>query len=177
MRIVGGKYKGKRLFAPKNLPTRPTTDFAKEGLFNILEHKINLNDLEVLDLFSGTGNISFEFASRGVKKIIGIEQNYRAVRFIKETAQELNLPITIYKNDVFKGILKVQQQFDIIFADPPYNLKEIPKIADHVFENKILKKDGILIVEHGREHNFESHPHFMEHRKFGNVNFTLFSYE
>ena len=176
MRIVGGKYKGKRFSAPKNLPTRPTTDFAKEGLFNILQHQMNLENKYVLDLFAGTGNMSFEFASRGAEKVVAIEQNYRAVKFIATTAKTFDMPIDVYKNDVFKGISKVQYQFDIIFADPPYKLKKLDALPQLILDHKILKEDGMLIVEHGKEHSFENHPCFKEHRKFGNVNFTIFSY-
>ena len=138
MRIISGIHKGKRLFAPKNLPVRPTTDFAKEGLFNIIKYEFDIQRINVLDLFSGTGNISFEFASRGAKQIICIDDNYNCVSFVKQTSKELNFnQITVFKNDVFRYLKKYTTQFDLIFADPPYDLKYVDQIPRNRFFHKI----------------------------------------
>ena len=175
MRIISGTHKGKRLIAPKNLPARPTTDFAKEGLFNMIGNEYNIEDIVVLDLFAGIGGITFEFASRGAKKIVSIDENYHCVSFIKKTARELELhQIDVFKNDVFRYLKKYDSTFDIIFADPPYNLKNIDLVPDLVFENKLLKENGKLILEHDRNWDFSESPHFSSHRKYSNVNFSIF---
>lgn len=175
MRIISGIYKGKRITAPKNLPVRPTTDFAKEALFNMITNEYDIETISVLDLFSGTGNIAFEFASRGAKDICCIDENYHCVNFIKKTSKELNFnQLLVFKNDVFKYLKKYPKQFDVIFADPPYNIKNIERIPDLVIENDLLKTDGILIVEHDRNSDFSNHKNFIQHRKYGNVNFSIF---
>ena len=175
MRIISGIYKGKRITAPKNLPVRPTTDFAKEALFNMITNEYDIETISVLDLFSGTGNIAFEFASRGAKDICCIDENYHCVNFIKKTSKELNFnQLLVFKNDVFKYLKKYPKQFDVIFADPPYNIKNIERIPDLVIENNLLKTDGILIVEHDRNSDFSNHKNFIQHRKYGNVNFSIF---
>lgn len=175
MRIISGIHKGKRLFAPKNLPVRPTTDFAKEGLFNIIKYEFDIEEISVLDLFSGTGNMSFEFASRGAKQIICIDDNYNCVSFVKQTSKDLNFnQITVFKNDVFRYLKKYTTQFDLIFADPPYDLKYVDQIPQLVFENNLLTPKGQLIVEHDRNWDFSKHPNFLQHRKYGNVNFSIF---
>ena len=160
MRIISGKYKGRRLIAPKHLPARPTTDFAKEGLFNLIRNDFNIEQITVLDLFSGIGGIAFEFASRGAKKIVCIDENYNCVSFIKKTIKELDCSqVNVFKNDVFRYLKKYDTTFDIIFADPPYNMKNINQIPELVFENKLLNKNGQLILEHD---------------KYSNVNFSIF---
>jgi len=175
MRIISGKYKGKTLVAPKNLPVRPTTDFGKEGLFNIIGSEFDFDDLTVLDLFSGTGNIAYEFASRDAKSITCIDQNYHCVSFIKKTIRELSFStIKVFKNDVFKYLKKYPEQFDIIFADPPYNLKNINQIPELVFENNLITENGWLIVEHDKRTDISDHPNFVIARKYGNVNFSIF---
>lgn len=175
MRIISGKHKGKTLFAPKSLPVRPTTDFAKEALFNILSNEFDLEQIEVLDLCSGTGNIAYEFASRGTKKIRCIDQNFNCVSFIKKTCKALGFDqVEVYKNDIFKYLNKYDQQFDLIFADPPYDLKTVGKIPELVFEHHLLNKNGWLILEHDRNWNFSDHPHFIEHRTYSSVNFSIF---
>lgn len=175
MRIISGIYKGKRITAPKILPVRPTTDFAKEALFNMITNEYDIETISVLDLFSGTGNIAFEFASRGAKDICCIDENYHCVNFIKKTSKELNFnQLLVFKNDVFKYLKKYPKQFDVIFADPPYNIKNIERIPDLVIENDLLKTDGILIVEHDRNSDFSNHKNFIQHRKYGNVNFSIF---
>jgi len=175
MRIISGLYKGKTISAPKNLPVRPTTDFAKEGLFNVLTNEFDFEELEVLDLFSGTGNIAYEFASRGVKKMLCIDQNYHCVSFIKKTAKELDFKqLNVFKNDVFRYLKQYKQPFDIIFADPPYDLKETPLIPDLVFKNQLLKKNGWLIIEHDKRTYLSEFSNFLVQRKYGNVNFSIF---
>ena len=163
------------MIAPKNLPVRPTTDFAKEGLFNILTNEFDLEEVDVLDLFSGTGNIAFEFASRGAKKVLCIDQNYPCVSFIKQTRKKLNCnQLTVFKNDVFKYLKHYSQSFDIIFADPPYNLEGIPDIPGLVFKNQLLRENGWLIIEHDKRTNLSDCTNFVVHRKYGNVNFSIF---
>jgi len=175
VRIISGKYKGKSIFAPKSLPVRPTTDFAKEALFNILSNEFDLEEIEVLDLFSGTGNIAYEFASRGTSNIRCIDQNFNCVSFIKKTCKELKFDqVEVYKNDVFKYLDKYDQQFDLIFADPPYDLKHIDKVIELVFKNNLLNKGGWLILEHDRDWSFSDHTHFLEHRVYSSVNFSIF---
>lgn len=175
MRIISGEYKGKRLSPPKNLPVRPTTDFAKEGLFNVLQNRLYFEDISVLDLFAGTGNISLEFASRGCKSVKSVDLNFKCVDFIKKTAKSLNFEqLLAYKSNVFKFLTSNKESFDLVFADPPYDLEEIESIPNFVFENNKLKEDGILIVEHSKSTDFSNHERFTETRKYGNVNFSFF---
>ena len=176
MRIIGGTYKGKQLIAPKNLPVRPTTDFAKEGLFNILNNKIDFEDLTVLDLFCGTGNISLEFASRGAKKIYAIDKHSPCLNFIKDTAKTLKLnSILTDRADVFKYLEKSHSTFDVIFADPPYELENIAQIHDLVFNHNLLNEDGWLIIEHGQRTDLSTKANYIETRKYGNVHFSFFA--
>ncbi len=175
MRIIGGIHKGKQLITPKNLPVRPTTDFAKEGLFNILNNRLDFEDLTVLDLFSGTGNIALEFASRGAKKVISVDKHTACVNFVRDTARTLKLNnLFTERGDVFKHLLGSINKYDLIFADPPYDLEEIPKIRDLVFEKDLLNNDGLLIIEHGPRTNLSETPFYQETRKYGNVNFSFF---
>lgn len=176
MRIISGKYKGKRLKAPKRLPVRPTTDMAKEALFNILNNNYYFEDLAVLDLFSGTGNISFEFASRGVTTIKAIDQNIHCVQFIAKTARELNFTIEVVKSDVFKFLERTTNGYDLIFADPPYNLDldSFSSIAKLVFSNDLLIEEGLLIIEHSEQTDLSELPYFTEKRKYGSSIFSFF---
>lgn len=175
MRIISGLYKGKNLVAPKQLPVRPTTDFAKEGLFNIIENNFDIEELAVLDLFCGTGNISFEFASREAKNIISVDANNHCVRFVKETSTHLNLKqLTVIKQDVFRFLQHTNQAFDFIFADPPYQLKTLIEIPDLIFKNNWLNDEGWFVLEHDKFVDFSKHPHFFQQRKYGNVNFSFF---
>jgi 16S rRNA (guanine(966)-N(2))-methyltransferase RsmD len=178
LRIIGGIYKGKQLVAPKNLPVRPTTDFAKEGLFNILNNKIDFNEIAVLDLFCGTGNISLEFASRGVQKIIAIDKHTPCLNFVKDTAKLLKMNgIFIERADVFKYLEKSQGKFDLIFADPPYELDNIASIHELVFKNNLLNPNGLLIIEHSAKTDLSNKLYYLETRKYGNVNFSFFEFE
>jgi len=175
MRIIGGRLKGLRLNPPKNLPVRPTTDLAKEALFNILLNQIEFEDIEVLDLFSGTGNISLEFASRGAEKVISVDRSIHCVNYLKDTARQHGLDnIKTYKADVFKYLQLENVQYDLIFADPPYDLNQIPEIPKIVFEKDILKPDGLLIIEHQSMQNLSQHPKFVEQRKYGHSSFSFF---
>lgn len=175
MRIVSGTYKGRIIKPPKNFKARPTTDFAKENLFNILNNNFDFSELTVLDLFSGTGSISYEFASRGSMKVIAIEKNFKHQAFIKKTIEDYEFKqIKTIKTDAFRFIKSCNEQFDIVFADPPYDLKEIESIPAFIFEHDMLKKNGWLIVEHGDKTNFSRQKGFKEQRKYGGVNFSIF---
>lgn len=149
---------------------------AKEGLFNILNNKIDFEETSVLDMFGGTGGISFEFASRGCKNIVTLEKSAINHGFIKKALNELGIgeEINLIKGDTFKFIASTGARWDLIFADPPYDLKELPLIPDMIFEKGLLNEDGLFILEHPKEFHFESHPHFSEHRNYGHVNFTFF---
>lgn len=176
MRIISGKHGGIRLSPPKNLPVRPTTDLSKEALFNILQNKFVISELTVLDLFAGTGNISFEFASRGCENITAVDVNFGCCKFITETATKLKIEgLSIQKADVFKYLGFITQPFDLIFADPPYELNRIPEIPDLVFKKNLLKEDGWLIVEHASFLKLNNHPNFIEVRRYGQTSFSIFA--
>lgn len=176
MRIISGKYKSKRLQAPKNLPVRPTTDMAKEALFNILNNNYYFENSKVLDLFSGTGNISFEFASRGTTQITSVDAHIGCVRFINKISKELQLNIATIKCDAFKFLQKTEQTYDIIFADPPYEFtgEQFMEIPDVVFKKQMLAKEGILIVEHSTHTDLSEHPNFRYSKKYGGNVFSFF---
>ena len=179
MRIISGKYRGKRIVAPKRLPVRPTTDMAKEGLFNILNNRYFFNELNVLDLFTGTGNISYEFASRGVLHITAVDQNAHCVRFVAQTSASLGSEIKTVKSDALKFLHDTGQTLDIIFADPPYafTAKECEKIVEAIFKKDLLSQDGLLIIEHAPQTDLCSLPHFQESRKYGSSVFSFFGWE
>ena len=178
MRIISGKHKGRRLTAPQKLPVRPTTDFAKEALFNILNNHFYFDELTVLDLFSGTGNISYEFASRGCKNLTAVDNHYGCVQFISKTTEEFDFPITTIKADVFDYLSKTTQQFDVIFADPPYDfpLEKFTQIAQLVFEKELLAEEGILIIEHSKHTDLSGIPQFSYAKKYGGNLFSFFEY-
>lgn len=175
MRIITGKYKGRHFDIPRSFKARPTTDFAKENIFNVLTGYIDLEGTEALDLFSGTGSITLELLSRGCAHVTSIELDRDHHRFICECLKKLNtedcLPL---RADTFRFIKSCRQQFDFIFADPPYALKELPQIPDLIFERQLLKEDGFFVFEHGKDNDFSQHPHFVEHRQYGSVNFSIF---
>ena len=177
MRIISGTHKGRPIVTPANLPVRPTTDLAKESLFNILNNSFDFEDLEVLDLFSGTGSISYEFASRGAKRIVVVDSNYRCVEFIRKAAQGFgfNSIITVQRANVFSFLKYPQAPFDLIFADPPYEMEDIQSIPELIFKQKLVKPGGWFVLEHSRDQDFEGDPYFLQHRKYGKVNFTIFS--
>ena len=178
MRIIRGKYKTRRYPVPKSFPSRPTTDFAKEGLFNILEHQYLSENMEILDLCAGTGNISIEFLSREVGKVIAVDKNFNAYKHMKAMASELGCQeeLTVIKADILKFISKTDKQFDLIFADPPYKYADHKSIVEIVFQRNLLKEDGILIIEHGRETSLENITQFKFMRIYGNVHFSFFEY-
>jgi len=175
MRIIGGKYNRRPIRPPKNLPVRPTTDLAKESLFNILANKIDLEDKLALDLFTGTGSIAFEFASRACRSVVAIDKNHQCIQFVQSAASGFGMEnLQTIRGDVFRFIQTTTKKFDLIFADPPYALEGIDSISRLVFENELLNKDGWLVVEHPREIDFSDQEHFVEHRKYGKVNFSFF---
>ena len=175
MRIITGKYKGRHFDIPRSFKARPTTDFAKENIFNVLVQYVDFEDATALDLFSGTGSISLELLSRGCSQVVSVEMDRDHHRFIQECIKKLGgkgiIPI---RGDVFRFIKSCKQQYDIIFADPPYALKELPQIPDLVIEKQLLKENGIFVFEHGKDYDFSQHPNFVEHRSYGSVNFSLF---
>lgn len=175
MRIITGQYKGRHFDIPRTFKARPTTDFAKENIFNVLNGHIDFDGAAALDLFAGTGSISLEMLSRGCAPVVSVEADRDHARFISECMKKIGTPDNILiRGDVFRFIKKCHQQFDIIFADPPYALEELPTIPSLIFEAGLLKPDGILVFEHGKNHDFSTAEHFMEHRNYGSVNFTLF---
>jgi 16S rRNA (guanine(966)-N(2))-methyltransferase RsmD len=178
MRIITGKYKGRHFDIPRSFKARPTTDFAKENIFNVLVQYIDFEGATALDLFSGTGSISLELASRGCSQVISVEMDRDHHRFIQQCLQKLGQPsVQPLRADAFRFIKSCKQPFDFIFADPPYALKELPQIPDLVIGGGLLKEGGIFVFEHGKEHDFSHHPHFIEHRSYGSVNFSLFGPE
>lgn len=176
MRIISGTFKARRILAPKNLPVRPTTDMAKEALFNIINHRYHFHDISFLDLFAGTGNISYEFASRGTEYIVAVDQNFRCTKFIDKTAKEFNMPIQVIKADVFSFLQKTKQTQTIIFADPPYELEhsKFLKIIETVFKNQLLEIEGIFIIEHSKQTDLSESPHFSEVKSYGGNCFSFF---
>jgi 16S rRNA (guanine966-N2)-methyltransferase len=176
MRIISGKHKGIRLSAPKKLPVRPTTDMAKESLFNILNNHYYFENLDVIDLFTGTGNISFEFASRGSKNIYSIDQHFGCIKYVNETAKKLNLDIITYKSDVYKFLEKTPLKADVIFADPPYDFEEeqFLKIANLIFEREILNQEGLLVIEHSKHTDLSSHTNYSYSKRYGGNMFSFF---
>ena len=175
MRIISGIYKGRHFSPPKNLKARPTTDVAKEGLFDILSHRIDFEEISVLDLFGGTGGISFEFASRGASMVYCVEMLPLHANFIKSQAAKFGLKnLTVVRHNVFEFLEICREKFDIIFADPPYALEDLATIPDKVFAKDILHPGAYFILEHPEEFNFESHPNFVKEKKYGNVHFSFF---
>ncbi len=178
MRIIAGIHKGRRLSPPKNLPVRPTTDFAKEGFFNLLQNRFELEGSDILDLCAGTGNLSLEFASREANSVLSIDRHQGCLNYIYKMSKELNLTqIKCIKSDLFQFLNRCKTDFDLIFADPPYGLKGSEDLPNLIFELQLLRTNGFFILEHGRELNFENHPNYQFSRKYGNVNFTFFQKE
>lgn len=176
MRIIAGSLRGRRLNPPDNLPVRPTTDMARESLFNILNNYVEYEECSVMDLFAGTGAVSMEFVSRGAREVTSIEINNACTDFIKSSAARIGITnLHVVRADVFDLLKRANRKFDIIFADPPYALESLPQLPDIIFERQVLTEDGIFILEHPREYSFEDHPHFWQHRAYGKVNFTFFA--
>ena len=176
MRIISGKYKGRRISPPRNLPVRPTTDMSKEALFNILNNHFNFDGLKVLDLFAGTGNISYEFASRGSDNITCVDADFGCVKFIKQTAAEYDFAIAAIKSEVFGYIDKCSVDYDLIFADPPYGLDQttFEKLVINLFDKNLLRADGMLIIEHSKHTKLTHLNHFSFQKNYGGSTFTFF---
>lgn len=176
MRIVSGTLRGRRFSPPDNFSARPTTDFAKENLFNVLNNIIDFEDIKVLDLFSGTGSISYEFASRGCKNITSIELNFKHQQFIAKTIRNLKIDNVVrsLKGDSFKYISSTKEKYDLIFADPPFDLQEAEALPQLIIEKELLNKNGIFILEHSGKDKYNEHPYFLQTRNYGKVNFTFF---
>lgn len=175
MRIIRGKYGRRRFDVPRNITARPTTDFARENIFNVLENMEDFEGKSALDLFAGTGAISFEFLSRGCDKVTCVEMASTQANFIKSVAEKLKDDnIKVIKGDVFRFCATCRETFDFIFADPPYNHPEFAKVPEMILNSKMVKEGTIVIVEHSKNHDFSELPHFREHRVYGSVNFSIF---
>ena len=175
MRIISGDYKGQKIIFPKNLPVRPTTDIAKESIFNILNNKYSFNEISILDLFAGSGNISYEFYSRGVKDVLAVDSNLKCINFIKKESSRLRMNISIIKADVFK-FFKTKLKVDVIFADPPYSMdtKKLHLIIELIHKNHFLKENGTFILEHYKKIDFSEHKNLIESRTYGDSSFSFF---
>lgn len=176
MRIIGGEHGGRRFNPPNNMPyTRPTTDIAKEGLFNVLQHKLDFEELKTLDLFGGTGSISYELASRGAPDLTIVEKDTQMFEFIKKTSQALRIEnLKVVKMDVFKFIDSCADKFDFIFAGPPYALTTIDDLPRRIFEKQLLRKDGWFVLEHTPRNDYKSFPYYSSERNYGTTIFTIF---
>jgi len=175
MRVVSGFLKGRRFNPAANLPVRPTTDIAKESLFNILNNHVDFENVKALDLFAGTGNISIELISRGCISVTAVDSNFKCTDFIKKTAETFKINnLQVVKTNVFNYLKFASNPYNLIFADPPYDMPETSNLANLIFEKNLLSDEGLLIIEHSRDHNFEQHYRFFEHRKYGKVNFSIF---
>lgn len=175
MRIISGKYKGRHFDIPRSFKARPTTDFAKENLFNILNNTVDFEEVKALDLFSGTGSISLELLSRGCQEVTSVEMDSLHFSFLKKSQTTLgDNNWRIVRDDVFRFIRRSTAQYDLIFADPPYALKELGEIPNMILNGNMLKEDGIFIFEHGKDYDFSQHPQFVRHIAYGSVNFSFF---
>ena len=175
MRIISGKYKGRHFDIPRSFKARPTTDFAKENLFNILNNTVDFEETKALDLFSGTGSISLELLSRGCQEVTSVEMDSLHFSFLKKSQATLNdNNWKIVRDDVFRFIRRCSASYDLIFADPPYALKELKEIPDMILSGNILKEGGLFIFEHGKDYDFSQHPRFVRHIAYGSVNFSFF---
>lgn len=175
MRIITGQFKGRHFDIPRTFKARPTTDFAKENIFNVLNGYIDFDGISALDLFAGTGSISLELVSRGCKEVVSVEKDRDHARFIADCMKKINAENDILiRGDVFRFLKSCHQKFDLIFADPPYALPELDTLPDLVFEHDLLAADGVFVFEHGKHNDFSAHPRFKEHRNYGSVNFSIF---
>lgn len=176
IRIISGIHKGRKLNAPKSLPVRPTTDRAKEALFNILGHEMYWPETRVLDLFSGTGNLSYECASRGCPNVIAVDAHAGCVKYIEQTSRSLELPVTVFKRDAGAFLKRCTESFDLIFADPPYEFsqEQLHEIVALCFERGLLGEDGLLIIEHSGKRDLSELTPFDSARKYGSTVFSFF---
>ena len=175
MRVVSGSLRGRRFTPPESFSARPTTDMAKENLFNVLANFVDFESIKVLDIFSGTGSISYEFASRGCTDITSVEKNFKHQQFIAKTLQQFGIDkiVRSLKGDAFRFVQSTAARYDIIFADPPFDL-DISTLPDIIFERNLLCDNGFFILEHSGEGKYNSHEHFWQTRSYGKVNFTFF---
>ena len=175
MRIITGIYKGRHFDIPRSFKARPTTDFAKENIFNVLTQYVDFDGAEALDLFSGTGSISLELVSRGCQTVVSVEMDRDHHRFIQECLKKLNTKACIpIRGDVFRFVKSCRQQYDFIFADPPYDLPDFARVPEAILNSQMLYPDTIVIVEHSKAFDFSHLPHFAQHREYGSVNFSIF---
>ena len=175
MRIITGTYKGRHFDIPRTFKARPTTDFAKENIFNVLQGYIDFEGATALDLFAGTGSISLELVSRGCKQVVSVEADRDHANFIRQGVAKLKEDKDLLiRGDVFRFLKSCHQQFDFIFADPPYAQKQLPEIPDLILNGNLLAEDGLFVFEHGKDQDFSAHQRFVEHRSYGSVNFSIF---
>ena len=175
MRIITGIYKGRHFDIPRLFKARPTTDFAKENIFNVLNGYIDLDGAMALDLFAGTGSISLEMLSRGCSQVVSVEADRDHANFIRQCMTKLGTDANVLiRGDVFRFIKNCKEPYDFIFADPPYALKELALLPTQILDKQLLAPDGIFVLEHGKDHDFATHPRFIEHRSYGSVNFSIF---
>ena len=175
MRIITGQYKGRHFDIPHSFKARPTTDFAKENIFNVLQNYIDFEDATALDLFAGTGSISLELVSRGCSRVISVEADRDHANFIRECFKKLGEDRDLLiRGDVFRFLRTCKQKFDFIFADPPYALEKLPEIPDLVLNGDLLNEEGIFVFEHVKNYDISDHTRFLEHRSYGSVNFSIF---
>jgi len=173
MRIISGTYRGRRLMPPKNITARPTTDFAKESLFNLLNNRIDFEGIDVLDLFAGTGGIGIECVSRGAREVTAVEIAHVQQNWIISCCRQLGIRnLSLIRGDVFKFLSACRTKYDLIFADPPYALDKIEELPDLTLD--LLKEDGWLVIEHGKDTDFTAHPRHKETRTYGSVHFSFF---
>ena len=176
MRVITGKYKGRHFDVPRSFKARPTTDFAKENLFNVLRAYVDFSDCTALDLFAGTGSISLELLSRGCRSVVSVEKDRRHYLHLRSLIHQLGDEAAhMVQADVLRFLPRCREKYDIIFADPPYVLKEIPLLPSMIFDGDLLTEEGVFVLEHGRDHDFSVHPCFREHREYGSVNFSFFT--
>ncbi len=175
MRAITGKYKGRRFCVPKSFKARPTTDFAKENLFNVLKAYIDFDGITTLDLFGGTGSITLELLSRGAGKAVCVEKDIQHCSFIRQVFRTLgDHNAVVLRDDALKFIGKANEPFDFIFADPPYALTRLAELPDMVTASALMRDGTVFVLEHGKSHDFSAHPQFAEHRAYGSVNFSIF---
>lgn len=175
MRIITGKYKGRHFDIPRAFKARPTTDFAKENIFNVMMGYLDFEGASALDLFAGTGGISLELVSRGCRQVISVESDRDHANFIRQCFEKLNDKTDLLiRGDAFKFIKSCHQQFDFIFADPPYALEQLPEIPELILSKQLLKEGGVFVFEHGKQYDFSHVSGFVEHRAYGSVNFSIF---
>ena len=175
MRIISGTYGGRRLSPPKNITARPTTDFAKESLFNLLNNRLDFEGIDMLDLFAGTGGIGIECVSRGARSVTAVEIAHVQQNWIIACCKQLGIRnLSVIRGDVFKFLNACRTKYDLIFADPPYALEQLPALPDIILGISPLKEKGWLVIEHGKDTDFTSHPRHVETRTYGSVHFSFF---